>query len=111
MLSKLQLRELHAVRSQLKEVLEHLDEVIAPNPIQQQRGVLTDTQLRTLPRTEAIEEILRRSDGPMRPIEIWEALRTAGRRNDPKMEVQVTTFDLWRRARIGKIGRGQYVTK
>jgi hypothetical protein len=32
-------------------------------------------------------------------------------RDDPKMEVQVTTFDLRQRGRIGKISRGQYVSK
>jgi len=55
-------------------------------------------------RTVAIERVLRAHDGPVRPIEIWSALRCAGR-NDPKMEVQVTTFDLWERGRIGKVGQ------
>jgi len=46
----------------------------------------------------------------MRPIEIWARLREAGR-DDPKMEVQVTTFDLWQRDRIAKVARGQYKSK
>ncbi len=47
----------------------------------------------------------------MRPVEIWAELRRLGRENDPKMEVQVTTYDLWRRGRIAKDGRGQYRAK
>lgn len=62
-----------------------------------------------LDRTVAIERVLAASEGPMRPIEIWEELRRAGRTNDPKMEVQVTTYDLWKRGRIGKVGRGLYI--
>lgn len=47
----------------------------------------------------------------MRPVEIWAELQRRGRKDDSKMEVQVTTFDLWQRDRIGKIGRGQYIAK
>ena len=47
----------------------------------------------------------------MRPVEIWADLQTSGRRSDPKMEVQVTTYDLWKRGRIDKVGRGLYTTK
>lgn len=65
-------------------------------------------ELVALDRTVAIERVLAASEGPMRPVEIWEGLRRAGRTNDPKMEVQVTTYDLWKRGRIGKVGRGLY---
>jgi hypothetical protein len=37
--------------------------------------------------------VLGKSDDAMRPVEIWAELRTLGR-DDPKMEIQVTTFDL-----------------
>lgn len=63
-----------------------------------------------LPRTRAIEAILRHSGEAMRPVEIWAKLHEAGR-DDPKMEVQVTTFDLWQRDRIAKLARGQYMSK
>jgi hypothetical protein len=62
-----------------------------------------------LERTKAIEWVLERNGMAMRPVEIWAELNRLGR-GDPKMEVQVTTFDLWKRDRIGKVGRGQYVT-
>lgn len=63
-----------------------------------------------LPRTQAIEAVLQESGRALRPVEIWAKLREAGR-DDPKMEVQVTTFDLWQRDRIAKLGRGQYIAK
>jgi hypothetical protein len=63
-----------------------------------------------LERTKAIEWVLENNDGAMRPVEIWAEFIRLGR-NDPKIEVQVTTFDLWQRDRIGKLGRGQYVSK
>jgi hypothetical protein len=63
-----------------------------------------------LARTEAIEAVLDASGVPMSPVGIWADLRAA-RRDDPKMEVQVTTYDLWRRGRIDKVGRGLYVSK
>jgi len=65
----------------------------------------------TLDRTVAIETVLRRRGVAMRPVEIWADLQTSGRRSDPKMEVQVTTYDLWKRGRIDKVGRGLYTTK
>ena len=46
----------------------------------------------------------------MRPVQIWAELQKLGR-EDPKMEVQVTTYDLWQRGRIDRVGRGLYVTK
>jgi hypothetical protein len=62
-------------------------------------------------RTKAIEAVLARNGTPMRPIEIWAELRRVGRDDDPKMEVQVTTYDLWKRGRIEKVSRGQYKSK
>jgi hypothetical protein len=62
-----------------------------------------------LERAKAIEWVLEQSGDAMRPVEIWAELHRLGR-DDPKMEVQVTTFDLWQRRRIGKVGRGQYIT-
>lgn len=66
------------------------------------------TDITGLERTNAIEWVLNNANGAMRPIEIWAELTRLGR-NDPKMEVQVTTFDPWERKRIGKLGRGQYI--
>jgi hypothetical protein len=60
-----------------------------------------------LPRTKAIEWILEHRGEPMRPVQIWSALRELGR-DDPKTEIQVTTYDLWQRGRIGKVDRGLY---
>lgn len=58
-----------------------------------------------LPRTKAIEWVLQRRTEPMRPVESWAELQAFGRA-DPKMEIQVTTYDLWERQRIGKVSRG-----
>lgn len=66
--------------------------------------------LADLPRTEAIEAVLQAAGEALSPVGIWARLKAAGR-NDPKMEVQVTTYDLWRRGRIDKVGRGRYVAK
>lgn len=65
----------------------------------------------TLPRTVAVETILKRTGTVMRPVEIWDALQTTGRANDPKMDVQVTTYDLAMAGRIERVGRGQYKAK
>lgn len=63
--------------------------------------------LLALPRTRAIEWVLARRGEGMRPVEIWAELRNLGR-DDPKMEVQVTTYDLWQRGRIERLDRGVY---
>jgi hypothetical protein len=60
-----------------------------------------------LPRTRAIEWVLSRRGEGMRPVQIWAELRALGR-DDPKMEVQVTTYDLWQRGRIERLDRGVY---
>lgn len=97
--------ELRAIRSDLLAALGRVDGLIsaAENDMPVREVVLTD-----LPRTKAIEWILSQSSEAMRPVEIWAKLRRLGR-DDPKMEIQVTTFDLWQRRRIGKVGRGQYI--
>lgn len=100
--------ELRALRSDLAAALERVDRLIeADAPAARLDEHVAG--LRELPRTVAIETVLAGAEHALRPIEIWEALRAAGR-DDPKMEVQVTTFDLWQRGRIGKIGRGLYVS-
>lgn len=100
--------EFLALRTDLQAALDRVDVLI-----EQSSRAGTDRaepDLTQVARTVAIEWILQAHVGPMRPIEIWSALRSAGR-SDPKMEVQVTTFDLWERGRIGKVGRGQYVAE
>src|ERR1700691_5580990 len=77
-------------------------------------------KLRSLPaRTLAIEYVLdvnsertepsepERPVGAMSPVEIWAYMQAAGRM-EPKMEIQVTTYDLWKRRRIDKVSRGLY---
>ena len=97
--------ELLAIRDALASAAERVDRLLAARPTDS--GLVKD--LTGLYRTVAIERVLASSQGPMRPVEIWAELRRAGRSSDPKMEVQVTTYDLWKRGRIGKLGRGAYV--
>src|SRR5690348_16278648 len=100
------LAELQGIRSDLLAVLDRVDSAIAA------AGPVLDfaVDITGLERTKAIEWVLDQRGEVMRPVEIWAELTRLGR-NDPKMEVQVTTFDLWQRGRIGKIGRGQYIAK
>jgi hypothetical protein len=60
-------------------------------------------------RTNAIEAVLAHNGGVMRPVQIWAELRRLGR-GDPQMEVQVATFDLWKRGRIDKVRGSQLKT-
>lgn len=97
--------DLKSLRSDLASILNRIDAFIA--------GICEpdadmDIKVVNLERTKAIEAVLAHNGGVMRPVEIWAELRRLGRENDPKMEVQVTTFDLWKRGRIDKVGRGQY---
>ena len=98
--------ELQAIRSDLAGLLARLDrtiESLSPRPKSNDAE-----HVQGLPRTRAIEWVLTQRKGQdMRPVEIWRELQSLGR-DDPKMEIQVTTFDLWERGRIGKSGRGQY---
>jgi len=94
-----------AIRSDIAATLTRIDTLIAGLS---ERHDEPDPRVVDLDRTKAIEAVLAQHGGPMRPVEIWAELRRLGRENDPKMEVQVTTYDLWRRGRISKDGRGQY---
>jgi hypothetical protein len=100
-------RELLAIRAQVVSVLDRLDRLIWES----QGHSLSDTEhVKSLERTKAIEWVLRQSGGPMRPVQIWAELQSLGR-DDSKMEVQVTTHDLWQRGRIDRVGRGLYASK
>lgn len=99
--------DLRAIRSDLLAALERVDGLLSAAA---DKAPATQVAVTDLPRTKAIEWVLGKSGEAMRPIEIWAELRTLGR-DDPKMEIQVTTFDLWQRGRIGKVGRGQYIAK
>lgn len=99
--------ELLAVRSELEAAMTRIDRLIlAADPTADEAHF----DIVALPRTKAIEAVLANHDGPLRPVEIWAKLRETGR-TDPKMEVQVTTFDLWQRGRIDKVARGLYLMK
>ncbi len=99
--------ELTTIRSQLAAALMTVDRLLEG---QTPRPPGDSEHVQSLPRTQAIEWTLRRRGEAMRPVEIWAELQKYGR-NDPKMEIQVTTYDLWERRRIGKVGRGQYVAE
>ena len=100
--------DLLAIRTDLAAALNRVDRLLGQHP---EPDAEDGADMLHLDRTVAIETVLRRRGAPMRPVEIWADLRATGRSNDPKMEVQVTTYDLWKRGRIDKVGRGQYVTK
>lgn len=101
--------ELQAIRTGLIAALERVDGLLdAASSSRSRQAPKVDVV--DLERTKAIEWVLNQRGEAMRPIEIWAELRRQGR-DDPKMEVQVTTFDLWRRDRIGKVGRGLYIAK
>lgn len=99
--------ELQELRTGLSVALARVERLIergsAP-PAAADNGAL---DVMNLPRTKAIEWALVHQGRPMRPVEIWSALQAVGR-NDPKTEIQVTTYDLWQRGRIDRIGRGVY---
>lgn len=96
--------DLASIRDDLARVVARLDGLLVDEDAP---GRAASADVRGLPRTRAIEYVLQLEGRPMRPIEIWAALRSLGR-HDPKMEVQVTTYDLWQRGRLGKLGRGLY---
>ena len=102
------LAELRSIRSELAAALNRIDGLITTLSKGEPRAAPT---VDGLDRTKAIEAVLAHNGGVMRPVEIWAELSRLGRDNDPKMEVQVTTFDLWKRGRINKVGRGQYTAK
>ena len=101
---------LQQVRSQLAAALKTIDELLASERATESKSAGPSAgNVRAAPRTTAIEWALAQSDRPLRPVEIWAALQAAGR-TDPKMDVQVSTYDLWKRGRIDKVGRGLYQT-
>ncbi len=103
------LEALHSMRADLVAALAKVDDLIEKEVRATSAPVVDDAEVvRAMPRTKAIEWLLERGKGKsFRPVEIWAGLQATGR-NDPKMEIQVTTYDLWERGRIGKSGRGQY---
>jgi len=90
----------HAVA--LLAALDQLVEAVAPVAPE------PHVDLVALDRTKAIEQVLLDRAGPMTPVQIWAELEQLRPGRDPKMEVQVTTYDLWRRGRIAKLDRGVY---
>lgn len=92
------------IRSELALTLTRVDKLIEEAARGDARG---SVEVLTLPRTRAVEYVLAQASEPMRPVQIWAELQRIGR-DDPKNEVQVTTFDLWERGRIGKVARGLY---
>jgi hypothetical protein len=101
------LDELLALRSDLTAALTRVDDLVASARQEHPGAVSPSVDVTALPRTRAIEWALAQRSAPLRPVEIWAVLRAAGR-DDPKMEVQVTTYDLWQRGRIEKVERGLY---
>jgi hypothetical protein len=99
--------DLSDLRDTLEAALRQANRIVEGTGVQTTQAA---RPIADLPRTQAIEAVLRESGEAMRPIEIWARLREEGR-DDPKMEVQVTTFDLWQRNRIAKVARGQYKSK
>ena len=99
-----QIEDLRTIRTDLVSLLSRVDQLIEVQVAGQPKPKIDITGLQ---RTKAIEWVLEDCGEVMRPIEIWRELQAHGR-NDPKMEVQVTTYDLAERRRIEKVGRGQY---
>lgn len=99
--------ELQAIRSDLIALVSRFDRFIEATAKSKpgKRVVLT-----SLERTKAIEWVLQDSGRTMGPVQIWKVLQDAGR-DDPKMQVQVTTNDLWHRGRIDRVSRGLYKAK
>ena len=101
------LDELQTIRIDITAALTRVDELLASMRQEHPGAGSPSVDVTALPRTRAIEWALVQQGAPLRPVEIWAALRAAGR-DDPKMEVQVTTYDLWQRGRIEKVERGLY---
>jgi arsenate reductase-like glutaredoxin family protein len=99
--------DLRSVRRDLVKTLNRIDDLIASTS---KGDAHLNLDVVNMDRTKAIEAVLAHNGGVMRPVQVWAELRRLGR-DDPKMQVQVTTFDLWKRGRIDKVGRGQYKAK
>ena len=102
------LHELQTIRIDITAALTRVDDLLASMRQEHPGAGSPSVDVTALPRTRAIEWALTQQVGPLRPVEIWAVLRAAGR-DDPKMEVQVTTYDLWQRGRIEKVERGPAV--
>ena len=101
------LDELQTIRIDIKAALTRVDDLLASMRQEHPGASSPSVDVTALPRTRAVEWALAQQGGPLRPVENWAVLRAAGR-DDPKMEVQVTTYDLWQRGRIEKVERGLY---
>jgi hypothetical protein len=93
--------ELRALRGALNRALAMVDRLI--EHVEPEKS--EDHPVLSMPRTEAVEWVLARHDGPMRPTEILAELQRLGRDDS---EVSVTAYDLWERGRIDRPGRGLY---
>jgi hypothetical protein len=99
--------ELRAIRSDLAAIVARFDSLLEVKPA---AGTKASTKDAALHCTTAIEWALADHGEPMSPVQIHEAIKQIGR-SDRKDTVQVTTYDLWKRGRIDKVGRGLYTAK
>lgn len=110
------------IRNALQGLLDEVDGLVRSSG-REPEPTDSAAELRSLPaRTVAIEYVLdlncdrteptepERPMGAMSPVQIWAYMQAAGR-IEPKMEIQVTTYDLWKRGRIEKVSRGLYRAK
>jgi len=91
-------RQLRQISGEMTRLLSELENAEDPP---------ADHAYADLGRMEAIVKVLDTEAVPMAPVAIWSALRAAGFQ-DEKNLVQVTTYQLWRRGRLVKLGRGIY---
>lgn len=99
--------ELRAIRTDLAAIVARLDGLLKVKPI---AGTKASAKEAALHCTTAIEWALADHGKPMSPVQIHDAIKQIGR-SDRKDTVQVTTYDLWKRGRIDKVGRGLYTAK
>jgi hypothetical protein len=95
---------LRAMRRQLMRISGDLSKILAEL---EPHDTPVNPRYQGLARTESIMQVLDAHEGPMTPVAIWRALAEAGC-NDEKNLVRVTTYQLWRRGRLVKLGRGMY---
>lgn len=89
-------RQLRQINGEMTRLLSSLEEETP-----------TDPDYENLGRIEAILKTLKAQAIPMTPVQIWSALQASGF-TDQKNLIQVTTYQLWRRGRVAKLGRGLY---
>ncbi len=99
--------ELRAIRTDLVAIVARLDGLLEVKP---GAGTRASAKGAALHCTTAIEWALADYGKPMSPVQIHDAIKQIGR-SDRKDTVQVTTYDLWKRGRIDKVGRGLYTAK